>query len=461
MQQNQANIFSQYMDGLSFDINQVLTKTENFTIEDLHAIGTVILKLYGERFIMGTRVDKELFDIVRKNIEVFGPIDLEMLVNFGNRDYTAEQIESMFDDQLKLEEDEYRNSPLIRVTSVRNIQNVIRYAMFPINQAMNVEELMTKESWSANDLVKINALLTGIISHTGESLEASNNLYAENAFAQALEKAVTKHNSCKFSLIFLEAFISFFEKIKFYRTKYENFTIDLTQEFDESRIIETAVNAGEQKNLEEKKQEAENIVDNKPEKFVEQLMLEYAEEDENAEPTVETYSKFIENLSKDYEAIFHIIKYLKNKGAEPHPETKFWKNHSNEVLELHRKTAEEYKAVMEKICAPIDPNRVKMVNLLVREVIKSLIISTNEQAQYFATQIAEDSIETWSHFQEILTLIENCNIRGSKIPAYAQLFTYVDSDPNYIEIRELFEKVSVIELKLDLHRILKEFFEAR
>ena len=475
-----VNIFAKYLSEIKMVGDEshpcvALTHRENFDKSDLIMIGSIIVKYFGERFVLGTSITQELENQIAQNInEIEFSSDaakanfIRDLEEFTNLQWTASHIYELFNPIIEKAEFEYKNTELIKISAIRQIQNVIRHSLYPTNQAVNIENYLKKEAWTADDLVKMNSLITTVATHTGESLQYSNELYNEPQFIEALDKAITLYNEGKYSIIFMEAIQSFFERIEFYKTQYRDYKISIGQtlnpelfvkheDSEASKESETTENQeSEQSNESEQSEQSENayLFENNPGKFIEKMIHEVTEQKEFDDTT---YSKFIDGLLSDEDTLPHIIKYLKAKTSPTENDhTEFYNTYKDVILAAQRKDAEEYRKIVEIVCQLIG-EKAKSVNEHVRSVIKCLMIDTNQHAQYFATQLADDSIETWSHFQELITLIDSCKIRGSKISEYAQLFTFIENTTNYKEIRENFNKIAPIELRLEMHRILIEF----
>lgn len=483
-QEQQVNIFAKYLSSINLVGDDVhpciaLTRRENFDKNDLIMIGSVIVKYFGERYVLGTRITQELEDSVAGNIDEisFESEDgkrnfIRDLEDFANLQWSSDQVYKHFNPIVEQIESDYKNTELIKTSAVRHLQNVIRHAMFPTTQAVNIENYLTKEAWTADDLVKINTLITTVATHTGESLQYSNELYSEETFVTALDKAVELYNEGKYAIIFLEAIQSFFERVEFFKTQYQDYRVCIGQTLDPEKFInreeteEIEKNPNFKENQEEESQtpgqdrieservENEELIDNNPEKFIEKMIHEVTNQEEFDSTT---YEKFLSGLLADEDSLPHVIQYLKAKTSQTEEgKTEFFQKFNDEILELQSKDGEEYRKIVEIVCQPIGTNA-KKINSYIRSVIKCLMIETNQHAQYFATQLVDDSIETWSHFQELITLIDSCKIRGSKISEYAQMFTFIENTTNYPEIREQFNKLAPIELRLEIHRILIQF----
>lgn len=504
-QEQQVNIFAKYLSSINLVGNDVhpciaLTRRENFDKNDLIMIGSVIVKYFGERYVLGTRITQELEDSVAGNIDEieFSSEDgkrnfIRDLEDFANLQWSSDQVYKHFNPIVEQIESDYKNTELIKTSAVRHLQNVIRHAMFPTTQAVNIENYLAKEAWTADDLVKINTLITTVATHTGESLQYSNELYSEEAFVTALDKAVEMYNEGKYAIIFLEAIQSFFERVEFFKTQYQDYRVCIGQTLDPDKFVkheeseksepqapgqdheEIEKNQNEepqapgqdlkenqegksqtpgQDQIESERVENEELIDNNPEKFIEKMIHEVTNQEEFDSTT---YEKFLSGLLADEDSLPHVIQYLKAKTSQTEEgKTEFFQKFSDEILELQSKDGEEYRNIVEIVCQPIGANA-KKINSYIRSVIKCLMIETNQHAQYFATQLVDDSIETWSHFQELITLIDSCKIRGSKISEYAQMFTFIENTTNYPEIREQFNKLAPIELRLEMHRILIQF----
>lgn len=474
-QEQQVNIFAKYLSSINLVGDDVhpciaLTRRENFNKNDLIMIGSVIVKYFGERYVLGTRITQELEDSVAGNIDEieFSSEDgkrnfIRDLEDFANLQWSSDQVYKHFNPVVEQIESDYKNTELIKTSAVRHLQNVIRHAMFPTTQAVNIENYLTKEAWTADDLVKLNTLITTVATHTGESLQYSNELYSEEAFVTALDKAVELYNEGKYAIIFMEAIQSFFERVEFFKTQYQDYRVCIGQMLDPEKFVkheeieneenqEEVVNTEEQVKVEQS--ENEELIDNNPEKFIEKMIHEVTNQEEFDSTT---YEKFLSGLLADEDSLPHVIQYLKAKTSQiEEGKTEFFQKFNDEILELQSKDGEEYRKIVEIVCQPVGANA-KKINSYIRSVIKCLMIETNQHAQYFATQLVDDSIETWSHFQELITLIDSCKIRGSKISEYAQMFTFIENTTNYPEIREQFNKLAPIELRLEMHRILIQF----
>ena len=483
-QEQQVNIFAKYLSSINLVGNDVhpciaLTRRENFDKNDLIMIGSVIVKYFGERYVLGTRITQELEDSVAQNIDeiAFESEDgkrnfIRDLEDFANLQWSSDQVYKHFNPIVEQIESDYKNTELIKTSAVRHLQNVIRHAMFPTTQAVNIENYLAKEAWTSDDLVKLNTLITTVATHTGESLQYSNELYSEEAFVTALDKAVEMYNEGKYAIIFLEAIQSFFERVEFFKTQYQDYRVCIGQTLDPEKFVkhesveenQEGIETEESKETIESEEdpqapgqdrvENEELIDNNPEKFIEKMIHEVTNQEEFDSTT---YEKFLNGLLADEDSLPHVIQYLKAKTSQTEEgTTEFFQKFRDEILELQSKDGEEYRKIVEIVCQPIGVNA-KKINSYIRSVIKCLMIETNQHAQYFATQLVDDSIETWSHFQELITLIDSCKIRGSKISEYAQMFTFIENTTNYPEIREQFNKLAPIELRLEMHRILIQF----
>jgi hypothetical protein len=348
-------------------------------------------------------------------------------------------------------------------------------AVVPVGYAIGIVELK-KEDLTYERLLKINSLLQEQASFTGKNVSKLVDVYGDALFKKLIQKSTDVFNQAKFGLLYEESIISVLESMN----RFDLFiNPDLYTDEEYAQKKEEF-----EKKLEEQQQKEEQPEEKDPEVFdkqyaesdVKDMMQNHPDEfvvsalqDSSKKyiTDIDSVVNSIEELSKRDDYVQHIYMYMGQNlnstkrviGVTTLPET-------IDIIELTEvlnskvtEAGKEYKRLAEINCAEIPEDQLNRVVTYVNDCIKSCVLSTEAQKTYLVSQLIENNITTWNHLQQILSIIETCQIHGEDALTYVNLYNYTQDKSNIVEVFENGKKLSELEIKMSIYRAFREWFK--
>ena len=118
----------------------------------------------------------------------------------------------------------------------------------------------------------------------------------------------------------------------------------------------------------------------------------------------------------------------------------------------------EYKEVVEFTCKEIPKSIKSKIIDYINKTIESVVLENDEQKQFLVSQLMENSISTYNHIQQIVTLIETCNINGSDALNYVTLYKFLHENEEIVEAFEKSSSVATLGNTISIYQIFREWF---
>ena len=106
----------------------------------------------------------------------------------------------------------------------------------------------------------------------------------------------------------------------------------------------------------------------------------------------------------------------------------------------------------------IEPEHKQRIVTYVNDCIVCCIMENEEQKQYLISQLIENGISTYNHLQQIMSVIETCKIYGEDSIVYVNLYNYIQDKTNIKEVFENANKMTNLELKLQVYTLFKNWY---
>jgi len=358
-----------------------------------------------------------------------------------------------------------------------NIKSIINNSIIPINMVVGIDEILIKTEYTYQDVIKINSLLNRQCKFNGnKAIKSMIKLYSDQLWQSLLTKASKYFDNQKFAVVYLDGILSVNEANKKFGNDLlpillNNGPIDYAWDVIEGDYNSTNAKVNSEVIKEEEKIEEKysrlptdiisNLQENLPFSFILNVMgdlLGYFPK--TTKDILEGIDKIFEQTDY-YQNVYH---YLKANLKKLSNQTLTYDLNIDEILIELTKIVEtlgiEYKDLMEKSCQDIPADIQQKIVEYVAECINNLILVTDEQKQYLISQIIESNITTYQHLQQILTLIETCDINGLGLKSYVDLNSYLVKNTNISEIFDMFEKIEPLQSKLSFVAGFADFFKA-
>lgn len=367
----------------------------------------------------------------------------------------------------------------LEINDIRILVNtILKNSIFPSIYSNNINDIINTKKYTYHDIITINNILQQNINVRGSQLKNLINLFSNKTFNKILEEADTIFNNSKFAIVYYDSIISCVE----FQKRYSNLKmIDfLNQEYFDKYDFEIEVKKSE----ENKTQDAEDIENEKriarenelntlqnkhPRKFVVGVLCDFLkiEKFENPVQILEAVEKASEN--QDYvQHIYHYLKANQSKAqifADGESLADDFGLTFEQVEEVRKliidKISElrgETKALTEILLKELPKEKLPIIVNHVNNVIESLVIFGMEAKGYLLSQLSQNQISTYQHLQQLLSIIEQQNIEGSKINNYVVLYDYLETQTDVKTVFENTGKLDGMYNQLAFYQQIRDFF---
>lgn len=364
----------------------------------------------------------------------------------------------------------------LRVTINKMIDNCI----IPIQYAHSISDLKVSDL-TYDMILKINNIFSEYGSYNGSALKTFKELYGNPLWIKLIESARDRFNYTKFALLFFDSIASISDYLNanselkitvnfenYTDTEYEKFLSDYklstTEEPEPNNtkgLFHAVSNA-----------ETEHLMTNCPDKFLvitlENLLNKQIESSEDIVSAIDTLldsEEINEYISHIYMYISKVIQSPARKVGEHYlPDNaiiNISEGNKNIVDLLNDKIKSygtEYKKLVEENCEEIPANQLDKIRNLINILIGNCYLKTQDQKQYLSSQLIENTISTWNHFQQIMSIIETCDIDAKHSINYSNLFEYINEHKNIKVVFENAPKITEIETKMEVYRAFKNWY---
>ena len=183
-----------------------------------------------------------------------------------------------------------------------------------------------------------------------------------------------------------------------------------------------------------------DLMDNNPDLFIVEILKDLVKKNDLTELDVTfAIDKLIDDGDDYAQHIFtYLRKMFKNRNIvefnELYPNINYDK--LMKILEENYNVAKDlYENIVEITCKPIPDEILTKVIGYVNMTIMGLILVDDNQKQYLVSQMVENQIKTYKQLQQIVQLIESCDLKGSDAMNYVVLYRFLKENT---EIESIF-----------------------
>lgn len=391
-----------------------------------------------------------------------------------------EELKGLYTGKIKTKPEE-----ILQLSDMRNtVKSIFQNSIIPVNQAVNVGEYINKKDLSSEDIIKINSLVNRQCKYIGgNGIRPVIKLYQQPMWNSLLKKAVDLFDYTKYVIIYFDGILSLSESVK-------NLDIEISSVinfnsnsniFDFEKIqeqYEEKIKSSENCDEPDVEPTEDNVPTNKiPYKQKSNEELEDLRKNDPFGVIYETLGEMLGYYIDNYSDLEKVIKILESKTDYAQNIYAYIKQnmdnvHLSEKLSISsiksivedldnniKSDTVKYKELIEKACQPIPEDLQNNITSYVNSCINSLVIVTDEQKQTMISQLFENGITTFKHLEEIMSLIEQCDIVGKNLMSYVVLKQYLETTTNIVDIFDSYNKAGEMEFDLTLKMAFKEFFE--
>ncbi|MCK9415461.1 hypothetical protein M0Q97_02235 [Candidatus Dojkabacteria bacterium] len=370
-------------------------------------------------------------------------------------------------------------------------KSLINSGIIKTNLSVDVNNILNKklENISYLDITKINTLIHNDLNFFGKSINKYIKLYQSDLWAILLEDAVQRIDQQKFSIIYLDSILTLKEK-----TPTLNYMTDGDLIFEDSRFLsDILINII--KNNEIPYEIIKEDYDKRMVEVVhpEQIENEPVVEDEIGLATQDELTKMIHenpdaavieifkdicktpNITNDL--IIKSIDYLMENLDYASNLYHFFVTKINDKrtyifgdnidIDLLRIKLQEkydllqnnYKKSVENSCGEIDEITLKEIIKMLDEVINYIMLPNSEEKTYFISQKFENSISTYNHLHQMISILENVEILLEGIPYYLKLYNYLNDNPKVKENFEIIANIEQYTTQIKIFGAIKKWYD--
>jgi len=374
---------------------------------------------------------------------------------------------------------EHKNVQLnvLRSDIVRFFNTIV----IPVNMASGVEEIKAKKEYIYEDLLKISTLIQTQSKIPGNAIKRFIKIVNNPLYMELMERSMVYFDKQKFAVVYLDSILSVKESftklgddsktllksIIFGNEIAEEIYTKLKADFDAQVVPEVVAEVAPEDGdvayvPHYTSEEVNKLMSNDQDEFIKEILCDMIKSDlEVEDQVIDGITRIL--IDDDYSQ--HLYSYLKSNMSNPHRSKEnfnrsYPKINLATIVERINKIEEdfksEYKTLVELACKPIPGDILHKVVGYVNATIEGVILSNDEQKQYLISQIMENGISTYNQLQQIVGMIETCDISGADSLSYVTLYKYLNNTP---EILEVFEKSGEIEKFTNQIAIVKGFRE--
>lgn len=357
-----------------------------------------------------------------------------------------------------------------------NLNKFLDVIQIPIGYATAIVDFK-KNDLTYESLLKANDILNNQGTYTGNYVKKFTELYGNQFFMEILNKASKYFNDTKFALIYEESIISVLDTIsRFqlcinpdvysesdYNDFKEKYQKQQEEKYNKIKEQEAVENKEAYQSPQLTKEQIQKLMTEAPDEFVVLNLLDNIKQ--NKFNSASEVVSAIDELCKQSDFVEHIFTYIKKNQNNPYRsvgatsivnvEPKDIVSAINDVIKIE---ADKYKELAEQNCAEIPSEQLNHIINLIDEVIRGCVLKTQEQKQYLISQLMENGITTWNQLQQMMTVIETCDIYGEYSSAYNNLFNYVKEKTNIVEVFDSAKILNDIQIKLSVYHAFKNWF---
>ncbi len=377
-------------------------------------------------------------------------------------------------------------------TIIGMIKTLINNGTLPVAIAKDINVIMLKENNEVTyfDLLKLNSFIHQNLSFDGTNIKRYINIHENTVYVRLLEEATEFFENRKLSVIYIDSILTvkenferlnvtdnltsteFFAHVIFDKIDNIDFKGILESHEEYSKLIEKPEETVEEKpeeTVEEKPEDVYIPIDNME---IQKIMAEQPDQAiiEVFKDIVKTNNFDIETITKSLDYLISDLEYGSNlytyfKANQDSDKRKFNflkiinKNILNETLEgIFKKHSDIYSEIVKKSCAVIPEEDLKTIVDLLDKTIDVLILKDMDTKQMLINQKFENAIETYQHLHQIVTFIENCEIKGTGLLTYTTFYDFIENNETTKNIFNSMLNIEQETTKLKIIGAVKDWF---
>lgn len=348
------------------------------------------------------------------------------------------------------------------------VATVFYNSTYPVMFCEEIETIISKKHLNYNDILKINSLINEQLTITGKATKTLLQIFSLKIYAKVLTEAVSRLDQQKFAVVLFDSILSVVEGFKKFPDMFELLTSDETYNTimdgcaKMAEIDAIAPTPVEPEAPKEIPAEIKEKLDNYPDLFIKNMF------EETIGKPLETPEDLVEVLdvtSKNNDLVQHVYAFMKKKETENRmPFEEVYPTISvdrcaallnGEIAALKETQRKMTVGLLETLPDKTQDKIVKLVN----STIESLMISDSKTKGYLLSQLMENQITTYKNLQQIVALIEECEILGGQAyETYLALVEYLKANTDAERIFIESESLSDVQLQLTFKMAATKFF---
>lgn len=404
-------------------------------------------------------------------------VDVLRLVKADNIIGTKDEIKKLLERNLKGGKNELGQ---LRI----DLRTAFKHYAIPIPFVKEVSDVMAKTELTYLDLLRMNTLLHKDVVFMNGSMKSTLRLLRNKQYGENMQIGENYYFQQKYAIAHFDSIMSAMELVaaneKCLLFAALDLSADASEEDRKSQYAEYGFTTEEAQAPEvapvaaEEKPETEAAAEDKPKRlpeedpdyFVRAVLEEYlGRKIETTADFVEAYKKVITNNDEFLGYFYQYLAVNRDKKEKRVAFEEMWPEFSKEELhnvltENYKKLAEDGKRIMETVYAPIPENNINHIVRYLAECIDALLVSDgkDDPKSYLISQFAENNVTTFEQLRQILGLIESQYISGLDYNAYINLYNYIKSQTDAMEIFEQQKQIEPMNLELNTVAQIKSFF---
>ena len=347
----------------------------------------------------------------------------------------------------------------------QNIDSIIKSSTFKIGFSEEIREVLNSKHYTYGDLLKINKLIYEELNFQGKYFKNVIAIQGHPKYGEKISKASEFYDLQKFSIIYFDSLFSLKELLMLnlqHLQTYMNFIendalLESIEKFETQKVVDTIdkeVSAPTE--LEEKSKNPEDT-----DAFIAGVLQEKLGKNIDG---LDDYVNAIDMTSEDEDLIQYVYQFIKERlkvNRTVFAEL-FTFNREDLLTKLNEKyteTGDKYKSLVEAYLKEFSVDDKMKINAYLQDIIVSLVPVGTEAKSYLLQQFLENGVHTYKHLQQMLGLIEECDIVGNQINSYLNLRDFLNLND---EIKDVFESITQIDnlqTKLSFLQAIIEFYK--
>lgn len=350
-----------------------------------------------------------------------------------------------------------------------------------VSYAKSISELLNKKTAEITykDILTINNTICDYLEYNkSRTMDEFSAMYTDEKFRNLLKQAAVKYDRLKFGTLFNESVVSCKELILSGRYSEDEIVKLLTNEYTDEQF-----EAAEAKHQEDIKSQAEENKEKEQEQptiyqqhvgDISQLMktdpmyafmiIVHEQFGERNMDNADDFIKGLETIADNPDYIGQVYHYVQSIRRKVTTEDDIKEYKDNAIFDGLLEKMEEkiqqqrlqYKEQTEFMCQDIEKELCVKINRQINNLIKCMVLSTNEEKQYLISQINYPGVKTVKHLTEMMGVIEKgkMNAAPESIAEYTKLFDLVRS--NLGEVLDKIADENPVQDKLALFMATKD-----